>query len=252
MKSLFGGFRSQLAVTAIAALSLVNLTAMLVRDVIVGAEERLAADAELQCARAAEELLEQYRERLEFRDGASLETLPPEAQNVSLTAMSATVLRAFEGVEGGFFVAGRVTGRARSAAPGATSLLTGAESALLKTLEGGASSARVDDGQDIVVGAVRSAGSGSISAWTLKRLPNANTAVPSQRAWLLGGLAISALLGFAALLSISLQLRRGVDDLQEGLERLESNLFVSVTCRGGRPGQRRQGREQNGRRSRCA
>jgi signal transduction histidine kinase len=50
------------------------------------------------------------------------------------------------------------------------------------------------------------------------------SAGPSQRTWLLGGLALSALLGFAALLSISLQLRRGVENLQHGLARLESDL----------------------------
>ena len=213
--------RAQLAVIAIAALSLVSLTTILVRDVIVGAEERLVAEAEHQCAKAAAELAQQYRERIEFRDEANLEALPPEAQDISLQALSATVLRAYEGLQGGFVMSGRVLGRAGGAelAP-----LTESELALLERLAASVSTVREHDGDDILVAARAELDSPSMAAWTLKRLRDAGSTAPSQRTWILGGLAISALLGFGALLSISLQLRRGVENLQHGLERLESDF----------------------------
>ena len=217
-------FRGQVAVTGVAALSLLTLAAILVRDVVVGAEVRLVSEAEQQCAVAAAELAQQYRERLAFRDDTRLESLPPEAQEVSLQALAATVLRAYDGVQGGFLSSGRILGRTGSSNGLGAPPMSNAERSLVRSMTGPDTVARVDDGPDILVAARGGVGSTSISAWTLRRLRNVNSAVPSQRTWLLGGLAISALLGFGALLSISLQLRRGVENLQHGLERLESDL----------------------------
>lgn len=216
--------RGQLIVTAIAALSLLALTAILVRDVVVGAEQRIVAEAQQQCLTAAEELASQYRVRLAFRDDTSLESLPLEAQELSLRALAATVLRAYDGLQGGFLQSGRLMGRAGLEAGEVLPPMSTLETDLvLSQLQSGAS-ARIDDGDDILVAAAVADGSGSIEAWTMKRLSNVNNSVPSQRTWLLGGLALSALLGFGALLSISLQLRRGVETLHHGLERLESDL----------------------------
>jgi len=226
-------FRAQLAVTGIAALSLLTLAAILVRDVIVGAEERIVAEAEQQCVAAAAELAEQYRERLAFRDGADLEALPPEAQDVSLQALSATVLRGYEGVEGGFVASGRVLGRAGSSVGVTLQPMTKSDLSLLRSIKKSDSVSRMDNETDILVAAASDVGSSPIMAWTLKRVPNVNSAVRSQRTWLLGGLAISALLGFGALLSISLQLRGGVENLHQGLERLESDLSYRLPRVGG-------------------
>ena len=85
-------FRGQLAVTGVAAISLFALTAILVRDVVVGAEQRIVAEAEQQCETAAAELSRQYRARQAFRSDADLEVLPLEAQDLSLRALTATVL----------------------------------------------------------------------------------------------------------------------------------------------------------------
>lgn len=216
-------FRGQLAVTAIAATSLLALTAILVRDVVVGAEQRIVAEAEQQCEAAAAELAQQYRERLAFRDDTDLETLPLEAQDLSLKALTATVLRAYDGLQGGFVLSERIVGRAGSSG-GDLPPLSAAETSFVLSPNLGGGTARIDDGADILVSAAVVGEAEPIQAWVLKRLPNANNSVPSQRAWLLGGLALSALLGFGALLSISLQLRRGVENLHHGLERLESDL----------------------------
>lgn len=217
-------FRGQLAVTAIAAISLLALTAILVRDVVVGAEQRMVAEAEQQCEAAAAELAQQYRERLAFRDDTDLETLPLKAQDLSLKALTATVLRAYDGLQGGFVLSGRIVGRAGSGGGMDLPPLSSAETSLLLSPNSQGGTSRIDDGADLLVSATVAGDASSIEAWTLKRLPNANNSVASQRAWLLGGLALSALLGFGALLSISLQLRRGVENLHHGLERLESDL----------------------------
>ena len=217
-------FRGQLAVTGIAAVSLVALTAILVRDVVVGAERRIVAEAEQQCEAAAAELAEQYSERLAFRDDTDLEALPFEAQDLSLSALTATVLRAYEGVQGGFLLSGGIVGRAGAATGVDLPPLTPAETSHLVLPRPSSGLDRIDDGADILVSAMVPTESGSIQAWAMKRLPNVNDSVPSQRTWILGGLALSALLGFGALLSISLQLRRGVENLHHGLERLESDL----------------------------
>ena len=222
--SVLHSFRGQLAVTGIAAISLLALTAILVRDVVVGAEQRLVAAAEQQCETAAAELAQQYRERLAFRDDTDLETLPLAAQDLSLKALTATVLRAYDGIQGGFLLSERVVGRAGSGGAVDLAPLSSAETSLVLSPKPLGGTARIDDGADILVCATVAGESGSIQAWVLKRLPNANNSVPSQRAWLLGGLALSALLGFGALLAISLQLRRGVESLHHGLERLESDL----------------------------
>lgn len=222
--SAINSLRGQLIVTAVAAISLLALTAILVHDVVVGAEQRIVSEAQQQCRTAADELARQYRVRLAFRDDTSLETLPLEAQELSLRALTATVLRAYDGLQGGFLQAGRIVGRAGSAAGEDLPPMSTPETDLVLSRLRAGGNARIDDGGDILVAASVADESGAIEAWALKRLSSVNSAVPSQRTWLLGGLALSALLGFGALLSISLQLRRGVETLHHGLERLESDL----------------------------
>lgn len=212
--------RAQLAVTGVAALSLLALTGILVRDVVVGAEERIISEAEQQCSTAAAELARAYEDRSAFREEEDLEALPWEAQDLSLRALSATVLRSYDGLRGGFLSQGRVVGAAGSAGGFALPDLTEAERRLLVDARTGGP-LRSQDGEEILVAAVSA--EGAVQAWALRRLRDVEAA-PSERTWLLGGLALSALLGFGALLSISYQLRRGVEDLHHGLERLESDL----------------------------
>jgi hypothetical protein len=54
--SAVNSLRGQLVVTAVAAISLLALTAILVHDVVVGAEQRIVAEAQQQCQTAAAEL----------------------------------------------------------------------------------------------------------------------------------------------------------------------------------------------------
>ena len=95
------------------------------------------AEAEQQCATAAIELARQYRERLAFREDLDLETLPFEAQDLSLSALTATVLRAYDGVQGGFLLSGRVLGRAASGTE-ETLPLSAIEERLLRATPAGA------------------------------------------------------------------------------------------------------------------
>ena len=224
--------RTQIVVSGVAMVSLFALTGLLIRDVVVGAEERLVAEARQQCRNAAAELVEQYRARLTFREDA-LEQLPIEAQDVSLQALSATVLRAYEGLSGGF-----ATGAGGATLGVAPAPLAGPEQELADRLTASdTGAAEMDAGPDVIVGASLAIEGSSTVAWALKRLPGANDPVPAQRRWLAGGLALSALLGLAALVSISLQLRRGVNGLLRGLARLESDLAYRLPPQSGDLGQ---------------
>ncbi len=220
--------RKQLAVTGVAAVSLLALTAILIRDVVVGAEERIVAEARQQCTTAANELAEQYRARLAFRED-DFETLPMEAQDISLQALTATVLRAYDGVWGGFAAApgGAPLGVATASSGARASVLDEIERELVGRLTATTQPSAahdVDDGADIVVGASAAVEGSAGIAWAVKRIPGANDSAPAQRRWLAGGLALSAVLGLGALISISLELRRGIDGLNQGLARLESDL----------------------------
>ena len=213
MRFSLDSFRTQAAVIGLASLSLVGLAFLLIRDAFVRAEERLLDDAQQQCARAAAELAEQYDERQAFRE-QPLVDLPLEAQDLSLRALASTVLRGYEGVEGGYWIAAE--GRSIGAAAG------GVDEDLIRQAVS-AGSARIEIGRDLVAAAATPTGDGR-SAWAVKRVPGANDPVVGRERRRLAALAACALLGLGGLIHISIRLRRGAAVVQDGLKRLESDL----------------------------
>src|SRR5512143_1565596 len=95
-------FRVQAAIIAAASLAVVGLAAFIVRNVISTTEDALVAEARQSCVSACQELRIQYEERNTY--GSDLLQMPAEAQDLSLTAISMTVLRAFEGIDGGIYL----------------------------------------------------------------------------------------------------------------------------------------------------
>jgi signal transduction histidine kinase len=238
-------FRTQIAVIALAALSMVALAVILVRDVLRSTEQTLVREAQQQCLNAARELRRQFEERailLRSRDGvvAPAAPLPFEAEDLSLKGLSTAVLRSYEGVAGGFFLAPlkRVAGYVDPADTEAAAEPATAAVELLNLLAGEAADAegpraeQLAQGQDVWVGAVEPLASGSM-AWAVKRLAGVRDPVVEQRRWWLAGLVLSALLGLGALISISIRLRRGVHAVNLGLHSLESDFTYRLPSIGG-------------------
>jgi signal transduction histidine kinase len=247
-------FRTQIAVIALASLSMAAVAVILVRDVLRSTEQTLVREAQQQCVNAARELRRQFQDRavlLSSRDDLPRPAapLPFEAEDLSLKGLSTAVLRSYEGVAGGFVLAPfeRVAGYVDPSASGADGEPDAAAARLLERLVAlgaggeGVQTAELALGQDVWVGAVErldatgsttSSPSGSL-AWTVKRLAGVRDPVVERRRWWLAGLVTSALLGLGGLISISIRLRRGVDTVNLGLHRLESDFTHRLPAIGG-------------------
>jgi signal transduction histidine kinase len=239
-------FRTQIAVTALASLSMAAVAVILVRDVLRSTEQTLVREAQQQCAGAARELRQQFQERavlLSSQDEAATRTtpLPFEAENLSLQGLSAAVLRSYEGIAGGFFLAplARVAG---FVAPSAADSGDEPDAVAIRLIEQLVKQAAGDetpqteqliDGSDVWVGAVEQLDQKGSVAWAVKRLAGVRDPVVEQRRWWLSGLVLSALLGLGGLISISIRLRRGVDTVNLGLHRLESDFTYRLPGIGG-------------------
>mgnify|MGYP001102308594 CR=1 FL=1 len=227
----------QIAVIAAASLSVAGLAVILIHDAVSRLERTLSAEAEQQCSAACRELRRQYQERASY--GEPLGSLPAGAQDLSLRGLAATVLRSYEGVEGGFHQAGAVLGYAFPTRAGAAKTqLTGWEAEqLARAVERArgdhAATVSAIQERDLVIIAARRAGPEGTVAWSLKRLAGVRDPVGQKRRLWLGALVLSALLGVAGIVSIWVSLRRGVAAVQSGLRRLGEDFSFRLPAHGG-------------------
>lgn len=206
------------------------LAIILIRDALSSAEQTLLAEAEQQCTVALNELRQQFVDRASIEDHP-LTGLPFEAQDFSLRGVAATVLRSYEGVQGGFLLARerRIAGFASPTLPSAQEPV-GAHAERLRSIaqDLGDRAAprieRVSDGRDWLVVAVARVAGHDVYAWSLKRLGETRDPAAEARRWRLAALVLSALIGLGGMISITVHLRRGVDSVNEGLARLESDF----------------------------
>jgi signal transduction histidine kinase len=214
----WNSFRVQSAVIALASVSVVALAAVLIRDVIRSTERTLAEEARQQCSSAARELGRQYQDRLAFAD-ERLGELPLQSQDLSLRGLSRTVLRSYEAIEGGFYDLASQTILGYSGAG------PGPQESERRWIEAAVrQGARTEEQQrDLVIVAAQELEPGRTAAWAMKRLAGARDPVLERRRWWLAGLVFSALLGVAAIASISIWLRRGVTGIHHGLRRMEED-----------------------------
>jgi signal transduction histidine kinase len=222
--------RVQIAIIVLASVAMLALAGVLVRDVISRTETRLVDETNEQVLTAARELQDQYEERAALAADDPLDALPPQAQDVSLRGLAATVLRSYRGVEGGFRLSGSVVGFT-SARPLSTD-----EAALLNASSptGGA---RADWGVDIAVAAAVPLSSTNGVAWAMKRLTGIGDPGVERRRWLLAGLLLSALLGLGAVVSVWYSLRSGVSTMKTGLQQMESDFSYRMPAVAGDFGQ---------------
>jgi signal transduction histidine kinase len=228
-------FRVQVALIAVASLSVAALAVVLVRDAFSSTEEALTREALRQCAAAAGELRQQYLERARFQDEAA-GALPLPAQDVSLRGLTAVVLRSYQDMAGGFALtpSGDLLGdsaprqltaeeRAWIARLAATSAVPAAEP-LAETIA---------SGHDVLVAALLPVGPELPVAWALKRLSGVRDPVLERRRWGLAALVTLAVAGVAGVISISVRLRRAAGSIRVGLRTLEEDFSHRLPPVGG-------------------
>ena len=226
-------FRAQIALIGLASVSIAALAIILIRDVVSSTEQTLLGEAQQQCLAAAAELRLQLEDRAAFQEDP-LETLPPEIQDFSLRGLAATVLRSYDGLRGGFLSSDAILGAADPASADGVARLLDFETDLihrvvsrsLATGEPAVEAGRHDN--DLVVAAAQSSASGGSTAWTMRRLAGAGDPVARGRQLWLAGLVLMALLGVGGVISISIRLRRGVDEISAGLRRLEKDFIFRL------------------------
>jgi signal transduction histidine kinase len=227
----------QLLLTSVAAISLAILSVVLITDAIRNAEGVVLGEANKNIAAAIAEL------KLRYQDRASSDTswfnLPAPARDISLRALTQTVLRAYPGIEGGFYSGTDFlgygfpthdTGNAKTDVPSA-------ERGLIVSLATRSSQAngplqQVVRGKSdlLVLGAIPSQNSGLI-IWAMKRLPGRGTPGAAHRALLLSILGAAALISIAGSLATGLSLVRGVTQIRHGLASLEKDFTFRLPPR---------------------
>jgi len=218
----------QLLFTLIAAAAVAGISIVVTAEVIRSAESVVTGEAKRTLMTALTELkAQQHRAAADF----SLSSLPKEAADVSLRAVTAAVLHSYPGVEGGFYD-GRFLGYAYPThdTGAAKTDVPAAESELIAALARRSLSARepveevVRGKMDLLVlAAVRGANAGT-AIWAMKRLPGRAGANNGPRAILLGVLFTAALASIAGALATGISLARGVAEIKRGLARLEQDF----------------------------
>jgi signal transduction histidine kinase len=223
-------FRAQAFIIAAASLAVAALAAFIVQDVIFTTENKLLNDSQQMCTAASQELRVQYQERAKY-GGDPLQSLPQDAQELSLMGISMTVLQAYKGTKGGMYLTfpGKIMGYAYPTAPaGPASDLQEREREFIRSMAAntaatGEITTRSDWwDRDLVVGAA--VGSGGITFWTMRRVPVARFPLIGTHRWWLTALVFCSLLGVGGIISIWYMLHSGIATINHGVRRLEDNF----------------------------
>ena len=220
----------QLLFTLVAAVSLAALSVMLISEAVRSAESVVVGETNKTLATAIRELRQQYRYRAS--SDSSWSTLPVQARDVSLRAITQTVLRSYPGVEGGFYADANFlgydypthdTGSDKTDVPSAErGLIVFLAKQSLKTNQ---IVQRVVRGRtDLLVLSALGDKNHTTATWAMKRL--AGRAAPGfgRREILLAILVLAALVAIAGTLATGFSLARGVAQIQSGLSALEKDF----------------------------
>jgi len=210
-------FRGQVIAIVALSLAVVALAVVMVRETVQSTQQSLLDEAREQCRAAARELALQLRERQAYAEDP-LTHLPLEAQDLSLRGLSSAVLRSYEGISGGYFDSdsGRLLGYSFPTAA------TGHAPPSASTLRALAAQPDSVSVAGLTVFAAESSEPLSIISWTSKTVVAVNPL--GGRLFWSASLALAALLGLVGVVSIWLNLRRGIDDVRDGLQKLETDF----------------------------
>lgn len=220
----------QLFFTLMAALSVATLSVLLITEAIRSAESVLIGETNRTVSSAIRELAQQYRYRVS--SDSSWDSLPKQAQDVSLRGITQTVLRSYPGVEGGFYVDSEFAGYAfPTHDTGSPKIdLPSAErnwifSVVSRSLQSATGVQQVfRGGRDLLVIEAVADRNHGFASWAMKRLPGRNDPGIRNREILLTALVLAALLSVAGTLAASFRLARGVRQIQGGLAVLEKDF----------------------------
>ena len=238
MKNLFQKrFQLQLLFALIAAISVAALAVELVANAVRHAESFVLSDTNRVLGHAIQELDREYR--LRRHDGSSWSQLPSAQQDLTLQAISQTVLGAYPGVEGGYWVRSQFAGYSYPTHDGGSPKIDVPEAErstieqVIRQARQQGRGERILRGQHdlVMISAVSTTGSNESAAWAMKRL--SGQADPAQRSEsiLLAALVGAALLGAAGVTATGLGLNRGIAQITSGLTALQKDFAPALPVR---------------------
>lgn len=224
MKVLLPSLRAQLALVSLAAIVTAVVGVLLIREVLGNTEGLLVGEALRQTELAAEHLREQLGERLEIDSDSPL-ALPPPGRELSLRAITETVLAGFPTLEGGYWLGPDIGLAGSVGQPGdAGDAIAAACEAAARV--GKSQLEKFPRGWDVwVVAASPLAGTGATTvAWSLRRLHDLRNPGRFRSNLYLGFLAATSVLAVGGSLAVAVRIRRQVNETTRGLRRLEKDL----------------------------
>ncbi len=211
---------------ALAASCLVAaLLVELVSDAVHHAEGYVLSDASRVLSQAIRELRREYN--LRISGDSEWSTLPAGARDLSLRAISETVLAAYPGVEGGYWSGSQFLGYAFPTHGSPKYDVPAAErNDILNTIgqarEHGYAQRILRENRDFVVIAAMNFNRGAV--WAMKRLPGQAAPAEREHSLLLACLVGAAFLSAAGMLATAYALRQGVAEIKKGLAVLNTDL----------------------------
>jgi signal transduction histidine kinase len=221
----------QLLFTLIAAASLAGISIVVIADAIRSAESVVVGEA----TKTVTSALEAMRAQQQYRASSdpSWTALPAAAKDVSLRAITDTVLRSYPGVEGGYFTQhGQFLGYAYPTHDMGSAKIDvpSAERALIEQLakrslhSNGVLHELIRGKMDLVVLCAVHNANWRTATWAMKRLPGRAGRSDGNRAALLGTLIAAALISITGTLGTGISLARGVGQIRKGLSSLEQDF----------------------------
>src|SRR5438552_15316489 len=221
----------QLLLILLAAVSVAALSVLLISDSIRNAEQAVIADMGKQLSAALLEMGQQYSDRT--TSDSTWPNLPPSTQDVSLRAISQAVLRSYPGVEGGYYVDSHFLGYSFPTHdnPAAKPDVPSAERSVIQDVANRAGSNRKAEqllrgGNELVLIQAAAVPDRGAVVWAMRR--RSREPAGAGRRVLLVGLVIAALLSVGGTLRMGIALRRGVEQVQDGLAALEKDFGHSL------------------------
>lgn len=221
----------QLLLILFAGVAVAALSVLLIWDSVHNAERVVIADMGTQLDSAIRELGKQYVYRTD--SDTSWRSLPLASQDVSLRGVSQAVLRSYPGIEGGFFSDGEFVGYAFPTHdnPDAKTDVPAAEHSIIEDVSrrasasGSAQELLRGDSELVLVEAMKARDRDTV-AWAMQRRPLQSGT--TGRRVLLVALVLAALMSVGGTLRMAILLRRGVSEIQTGLQGLEKDFNQSL------------------------
>jgi signal transduction histidine kinase len=221
----------QLLLILLAGVAVAALSVLLIWDSVHNAERVVIGDMGNQLNAAVAELGRQYAYRAD--SDTNWPSLPLASQDISLRGISQTVLRSYPGVEGGFFLDGEFVGYAFPTHdnPSAKTDVPVAERSIIEDVSrraGASGSAQelLRGGSELVLVEAMKARDPDAVAWAMQRRPRQSGT--TGRRFLLVALVLGALMSVGGTLRMAILLRRGVSEIQSGLQGLEKDFNQSL------------------------